>query len=43
MHDKFSKTIELCFETNRPSEFQTGYSMLVSDKPVLKEETGYIS
>ena len=42
MHEKFRKTIEECFETKRPSEFQTGKSMLISDKPILREDTGYI-
>ena len=43
MHQKFNKTLELCFENNRPSEYQTGLKMLISEQSISREDTGYIS
>lgn len=32
-----------CFENNRPEEIVTGVEMLAADKPVMREETGYVN
>lgn len=51
MHKQFRNTVDQCFETNRPTELETGLKMLGQPvpevegdpEPVPREATGYVS
>ena len=51
MHKQFQQTMNQCFETNRPTELETGLKLFYqkipekdSDPPFLsREATGYVS
>jgi hypothetical protein len=43
MHKDFTKTVNQFFETNRPSQFETGLSLLSNEKTQKREETGYVN
>ena len=42
-HAQFNKTISQCFETMRPSEYQTGVKMMTSENPISRQDLGYIN
>ena len=43
MHKDFTKTMNQFFETNRPSQIETGLNLLTNEKTYHPDQTGYVN